>query len=76
MRRTASEYVNVPSSSASVAWTARSLVKVRSRRGENWLLASWSVTTVSENVSAVTVISELAIVPSSVRAALGPPPKR
>ncbi len=59
---------------ASVAWTKMSLVKVRSSRGENWLLANCSVTTVSENVSDVTVISELAMASSNVRAAPASPP--
>ena len=50
-------------------------MKVRSSRGENWLLASCSVTTVREKVSAVTVISELEMAASTVRPADGLPPK-
>ncbi len=50
-------------------------MKVRSNRGENWLLASCRVTTVSENVSDVTVISEPEMALSTVRAASAPPPK-
>ena len=42
---------------ARVRCTNRSREKVRSSRGENWLLASCSVTTVRENVNDVTVIS-------------------
>ena len=49
-------------------------MKVRSSRGENWLLASCRVTTVSEKVSDVTVISELATAPRTDRAALPSPP--
>ena len=51
------------------------LVKVRKSRGENWLLANCNVATVSENVNDVTVISELAIASSRVRAAPGSPSK-
>ncbi len=58
-----------------MAWTNWSLVKVRSNRGENWLLASCRVTTVSENVSDVTVIIEVPITPKSDRAASASPLK-
>ena len=61
---------------ARVPCTNRSRVKVRSSRGENWLDASCSVTTVSEKVSDVTVMSELATALSTDRAAPGPPPNR
>ena len=74
-RSTVSENVKVARKIARVTWTNRSWVKVRSSRGENWLLASWSVTTVRENVSDVTVISELATALSTVRAAPGSPLK-
>ena len=47
---------------------------MRSSLGENYPLASCSVTTVSEKVNDVTVISELAIALSTVRAAPAPPP--
>jgi len=66
----------VPRKSASVRWTKGSRENVRSRRGENWLLASCRVTTVSENVSDVTVISEPPIADRTVRAASAPPPNR
>ena len=68
--------MKVARNSASVTWTNRSRVNVRSSRGENWLLASCRVTTVSEKVSDVTVISELAMASSTVRAASAPPPNR
>ena len=67
--------MNVARNSASVAWTNWSPAKVRSSRGENWLLASCSVTTVRENVRAVTVIMDEAIASSRVRAASTSPPK-
>ena len=51
-------------------------MKVRSSRGEYWLLASCRVTTVRENVSAVTVIIEPATACSTIRALPGPPVKR
>jgi hypothetical protein len=76
VRSTTTAKVNVARNSARVRWTTRSRVNVRSRRGENWLLASWRVTTVSEKVSAVTVISEPAMVPSTERAASAPRPNR
>jgi len=66
----------VPRNSANVRWTSGSRENVRNNRGENWLLASCSVTTVSENVSDVTVISEPAIADRTVRAASAPPPNR
>ena len=66
----------MPRKSARVPWTTRSRVKVRSSRGENWLLASCSVTTVREKVSAVTVIREPATAARTVRAASGPPVNR
>lgn len=68
--------MNVVRKSARVVWTYRSAVKVRNRRGENWLLASCSVSTVSEKVSAVTVTSEPAIAVSTERAASALPPNR
>jgi len=58
-----------------VACTNMSLVKVRSSRGENWLLASCRVTTVRENVNEVTVIRELETASRTVRAAPASPPK-
>ncbi len=67
--------MNVARNSARVDWTNTSLEKVRSRRGENWLLASCSVTTVKEKVNDVTVISELDTASNTVRAAPGSPPK-
>ena len=67
--------VKVARNIASVTWTNRSWVKVRSSRGENWLLASCRVTTVRENVNEVTVISELETALRTVRAAPASPPK-
>lgn len=55
--------------------TSLSRIKVRSRRGENWLLASCNVTTVSEKANAVTVTMAPAMVCSRLLAAVGPPPK-
>ncbi len=57
-----------------VAWTKMSLVSVRSNLGENWLLASCRVTTVSEKVRDVTVINELDTAANTVRAAAASPP--
>ena len=65
--------MNVARNNANVAWTNWSLVKVRSNRGENWLLANCKVTTVRENVRDVTVIKEDAIAPSNDRAASASP---
>ncbi len=66
--------MNVARNRPKVACTNTSLVKVRSRRGENWLLANCKVTTVRENVRDVTVISELDTASSTVRPASASPP--
>lgn len=42
--------------------------------GENWLEASWSVTTVSENTTPVTVMTEPATASRTPRAPSAPPP--
>ena len=76
LRSTVRAYVKVPSSTASATWTNRSRAKVRRTRGEYWVLASWSVTTVSEKVSDVTVMSDVAMADSTVRAASWPPLNR
>ena len=56
--------------------TTRSDMNVRSSRGENSLLASCKVTTVRENVNAVTVISEPVTATSTDRAASAAPPNK
>ena len=76
LRSTVKANANEDMKSARVKCTNRSATKVRSKRGENWLLASCRVTTVSENVNEVTVISDPAMASSTDRAASGPPLKR
>ena len=49
---------------------------VRSTRGENWLLVSWSTTMVIENTRPVNEIIDVMIAESSARAPSGPPVKR
>jgi hypothetical protein len=56
-----------------VTCTKRSELNVRSSRGENWLLASWSVTTVRLKVRDVRVTSEPEMAASTDLAASGPP---
>ena len=76
LRRTVSAKAKAARKRASVPCTNRSELKVRSSRGENWLLAGCNVTTVSEKVRDVTVIRDPEIACRTDVAASGPPLKR
>ena len=52
----------------STIWLGRSRRKFRSNLGENWVDDSWSATTVSPRTSAITVMTELVMLLSRVRA--------
>lgn len=72
-RMTVSENTNVPRNIPRVACTIRLRRKPLSMRGLNWLLTSCRTTSVMEKMRPVTEIVEDEMVPSTSRAASGPP---
>lgn len=69
-RRASTLKTNVPTRSPTTTWLSRSRMNERITRGENWLLASCRLTTVSENTTPAVVIVAPATVLSSHVAAL------
>src|SRR5436190_9028305 len=74
--RTTKQYAKMETKAPSTAWVGRSDMKLRSTRGEYWLAARDSATTVIENTTPATVTIEVAIADNRPRAPAAPEPNR